>query len=141
MKNDLKLPIEAGKTYYTRSGRKVKICTTKGQKPYNIIGIISEGDCGKECWESATWTEDGKFDIEFNTKLLDITYEEWEPQDKEPILCWNEDKPAAAELRFYDAKNECTFYKNGRRDGIKFDYCFPFDGKLPPHMDPEKLED
>ena len=65
----------------------------------------------------------------------------WIPKDKEPVWCWNDERPAYAEIRFYDAKNKCTFYGLGFRDGPEFNHYAPFTGELPPNMDPEKLED
>jgi hypothetical protein len=41
--------------------------------------------------------------------------------DKAPVVCWDNENVAARALRFYDAKNECTFNMNGTRVSFTFE--------------------
>lgn len=52
--------------------------------------------------------------------------------DKALILCQDNNLPYGCELRFYDAKNDCTFScKNGKRNGTKFTYYEIYQGRWP----------
>ena len=127
MKVELKLPIEVGKTYYTKCGKKVRIYATDGTDNLYIHGAVLESTG----WDAQQWLKDGS--IVFNTYYsLNITHEEWEPADKELVWCWDNNKPFIRSLCFYDVKNRCTFYDDsGRRDGMSYDNYAPYEGEWP----------
>ena len=67
---------------------------------------------------------------------VSILYKEinlpWKPKDKELVWCWNASIPYGKCLRFYDAKNNCTFDTlNGSRDCSEFYYYAPYKGEWP----------
>jgi len=127
MKIPVRFPIEAGKTYYTRSGREVRIYATDGCGNYPIHGAVRY-DNG---WEFQRWRFDG---IPFLTSNHQIVAEEkeWAPDDKELVWCWDDDTEFGRILKFYDAKN-CVTYNanNGRRNASGFDHYAPFEGEYP----------
>ena len=63
------------------------------------------------------------------------TFKEVKPEvklkDKQLIWAWDGDTAAGRNIRFYDAKNNCIFGLNGKRDGC--DYCNyePYEGEWP----------
>jgi hypothetical protein len=54
-------------------------------------------------------------------------------RDKDLVWCWEDSYTYARELRFYDAKNEATFYAKGKgeRDGAKFKHYEKYLGEYP----------
>lgn len=77
------MKIEAGKTYKTREGRKVRVICTDAKHPaYPVIGLMSDGD--KESVE--TFTLDGKFQLGGNdsAEYYNDLAEEW----REPLVLY-----------------------------------------------------
>jgi len=127
MKVKLKLPIEIGKTYYSRDGKKIRIYATDGAEPDTIHGATLMNDG----WYYDAWLKTGEYakDEEFEE---DIIYEEWEPEDKELVWCWNDGYPFSRCLRFYDKKNKLTFNSDyGERGSAKFDNYAPYEVEWP----------
>lgn len=53
------------------------------------------------------------------------------PKDKELVWCWN-DTSFERDLKFYDAKNDCTFSgRSGSRDGNVYEHYMPYEGEYP----------
>ena len=50
--------------------------------------------------------------------------------DGQLVWCWDLNTHYRA-LKFYDAKNECTFYYNGTRNGSRYSNYEPFEGNYP----------
>ena len=140
MKSKLKLPIKVGKTYYTRDGKKVRIYATDGGEAQPIHGAILYDSLE---WLIVTWNKNGKF-VSDEKHDSDITHEEWEPQDKELVWCWDNYTHFYRELRFYDSKNNRTFREiTGERRGASYDNYEPFEGEWPDWAKEayERLED
>lgn len=73
------MKIEAGKTYKTRSGRKVRVlCTDLRDATYPVVGVVDGDDERVEAF-----TADGRFNDEQRASPLDLV-EEW----REPMTCW-----------------------------------------------------
>ena len=52
--------------------------------------------------------------------------------DGQLVWCWEDDDTYIRYLKFYDAKNECTYYQcDGCRKGHVFDNYEPFEGNYP----------
>ena len=52
--------------------------------------------------------------------------------DGQLVWCWDNNHTYIRHLKFYDAKNECTYYQcDGNRDGSVFDNYEPFEGNYP----------
>jgi len=126
MKIPVVLPIEVGKTYYTGRGSKVRIYATDGWDEFPIHGAVLRNQ-----WEIDAWRRDGKAFSE-HPSASDIKYEEWTPEDKELVWCWNSENEFGRQLRFWDAKNNKAFKKiDGMRDGVDWRYYAPFEEEWP----------
>ena len=129
MKIPVKLPIQAGKNYYTKSGTKIRIYATDAGWPYPIHGAVWEDE--DEKWKIRIWELDGTTFDEGDFSM-DIVYEDWAPEDKELVWCWNNEDRFVRELKFYDAKNHCVFRNlDGDRGGKKYDNYAPFEYEYP----------
>jgi len=127
MKIKLRLPIEVGKTYYTKDGRKVRIYATNSGGVYPVHGAYLM----EEEWIGETWTSEGQW-LEKEENDLDITHEEWEPADKELVWTWDDNQNLGRQLRFYDAKNNKEFNSfHGTRGSRKYDNYAPYEGEWP----------
>ena len=51
--------------------------------------------------------------------------------DGQLVWCWDNDDTHIRYLKFYDAKNECTYQCDGNRYGSVFDNYEPFEGNYP----------
>ena len=51
--------------------------------------------------------------------------------DGQLVWCWDDDDTHSRDLKFYDAKNKCTYIFNGKKDGCVYDNCEPFEGNDP----------
>ena len=51
--------------------------------------------------------------------------------DGQLVWCWENDDTHVITLRFYDAKNKCTYVFNGEEDGCVYDNYEPFEGNYP----------
>ena len=51
--------------------------------------------------------------------------------DGQLVWCWNKYLTHIRHLRFYDAKNKCTYSYNGDKDGGNYDNYEPFEGNYP----------
>jgi hypothetical protein len=107
--------IDINKKYTTRDGREVRIYATDGEGRYPIHGSIFEHNI----WCVSTWTEHGE--QEGRHKSERDLVEAWQPQDKELVWCWDNDEMTQRTLRFFDAKNSCSFNVIGRRNGVRWD--------------------
>lgn len=109
------ISISMDKKYTTRDGRPVRIYAVDASGDYPIHGAIYDG----KLWNVSCWTHDGHYSKDDEYSFLNLI-KAWEPQDKEPIWCWN-NGDQIREIRFWDAKNNCCFYFTGTRDGSKWD--------------------
>jgi hypothetical protein len=68
--------IDKSKTYRTRDGREVRIYATDGGAGSPIMGaVFYTTPNGQSWWESARWTEDGRYDYhrrETKTDLIEV---------------------------------------------------------------------
>ena len=48
--------------------------------------------------------------------------------DGQLVWCWDDDDTHTRDLKFYDAKNKCTYIFNGKKDGCVYDNYEPFEG-------------
>lgn len=48
--------------------------------------------------------------------------------DTQPVWCWDYNCSHVRHLKFYDAKNKCTFYHYGKRNGNNYNHYLPFEG-------------
>ena len=51
--------------------------------------------------------------------------------DGQLVWCWDNDDTHSRDLKFYDAKNKCTYIFNGKNDGCNYDNYKPFEGNYP----------
>ena len=51
--------------------------------------------------------------------------------DGQLIWCWSDDETHLRCLKFYDAKNKCTYRFDGTRIGYRFNNYAPFEGNYP----------
>ena len=51
--------------------------------------------------------------------------------DGQLIWCWNNHHTHFRILRFYDAKNKCTYDYLGKKGGFSYDNYEPFEGNYP----------
>ena len=51
--------------------------------------------------------------------------------DGQLVWCWENNQTHFKCLRFYDAKNKCTYYSDGKKDGSDYDNYEPFEGNYP----------
>jgi len=51
--------------------------------------------------------------------------------DGQLVWCWDNNQTHFKCLRFYDAKNKCTYSYNGDKDGGNYDNYEPFEGNYP----------
>ena len=51
--------------------------------------------------------------------------------DGQLVWCWENNQTHFKCLRFYDAKNKCTYYSDGKKDGAFYDNYAPFEGNYP----------
>ena len=51
--------------------------------------------------------------------------------DGQLVWCWNKYLTHIRHLRFYDAKNKCTYSYNGDKDGCNYNNYEPFEGNYP----------
>lgn len=51
--------------------------------------------------------------------------------DGQLVWCWDDEDTHIIQLRFYDAKNKCTYQFDGTRNGYSFDNYEPFEGNYP----------
>ena len=51
--------------------------------------------------------------------------------DGQLVWCWDNDDTHVKCLKFYDAKNECTYQFDGTEDGHNYDNYEPFEGNYP----------
>jgi len=129
MKMKLRLPIKTGKTYYTKNDKKVRIYATDGGSAYPIHGAWLNKD---NIWTVLSWDTHGHTNRIKATEDLDITHEEWEPQDKELVWAWDDFMDFRKHVGFYDAKNNCLFCPvNGIRNGQTYDHYAPYEYEWP----------
>ena len=108
---------DINKKYTTRDGKEVRIYAMDGVGLYPIHGAFlnSEGSTDDKGWSFGTWTIDGRYDVTLPLDSSLNLIEVWQPQDKEPVWCWDSGHTAQRILRFWYAKNNCTFLQNGKR--------------------------
>ena len=129
MKIPVRLPLKTGVRYYASSGEIVQIYFTEARGDYPIHGAVFNNEIRE--WVMTSFTPQGRLSIT-GRSALDIVSEEWKPSDKELVWCWDNDTEFGRQLRFFDAKNNCTFGKiDGRRGGVRWRYYEPFDGEVP----------
>ena len=51
--------------------------------------------------------------------------------DGQLVWCWDNEDTHFRALKFYDAKNKCTYLFNGKKDGCNYDNYEPFEGNYP----------
>ena len=51
--------------------------------------------------------------------------------DGQLVWCWENNQTHFKCLRFYDAKNKCTYYSDGKKDGAFYENYAPFEGNYP----------
>ena len=51
--------------------------------------------------------------------------------DGQLVWCWDNDDTHVITLRFYDAKNKCTYQFDGTKYGHDYDNYEPFEGNYP----------
>ena len=51
--------------------------------------------------------------------------------DGQLVWCWDNDDTHVKCLKFYDAKNECTYQFDGTEDGHNYENYEPFEGNYP----------
>ena len=51
--------------------------------------------------------------------------------DGQLVWCWSHDDTHTRNLKFYDAKNKCTYQFDGKKYGSVFDNYEPFEGNYP----------
>ena len=51
--------------------------------------------------------------------------------DGQLVWCWDDEHTHSRVLRFYDAKNKCTYHYLGRRGGSSYHNYSPFEGNYP----------
>lgn len=51
--------------------------------------------------------------------------------DGQLVWCWDNDDTHCRKLKFYDAKNKCTYMFDGIKDGSDYDNYKPFEGNYP----------
>ena len=51
--------------------------------------------------------------------------------DGQLVWCWDNNDTHYRMLKFYDVKNECTYYYNGSKGGITYSKYEPFEGNYP----------
>ena len=51
--------------------------------------------------------------------------------DGQLVWCWDNEHTHSRHLRFYDAKNKCTYFFNGKNNGSYYDNYEPFEGDYP----------
>ena len=51
--------------------------------------------------------------------------------DGQLVWCWDNDGTHGRHLRFYDVKNKCTYFFNGKSNGGYYDNYEPFEGNYP----------
>ena len=129
MKVSVKLPLRPGVKYYTLGGKPVQIYFTKAGGDYPIHGAVFNHEILE--WVMISFTPQGRLSITGRSEL-DIAFEEWTPEDKELVWCWNNEDRFVRELKFYDAKNHCVFRNlDGDRGGKKYDNYAPFEYEYP----------
>jgi hypothetical protein len=72
MKRAVRLPITPDKTYYTRSGKEVRIAEIRHDRIFSVVGFVNKN--GK--WFPDVWTEEGLNSFDDEEDDLDIIYEE-----------------------------------------------------------------
>ena len=77
--------------------------------------------------KSTTWTSHTDTDV---WQQLDVC-EETGFFDGQLVWCWDNISTHIRYLKFYDAKNECTYQCDGNRYGSVFDNYEPFEGNYP----------
>jgi hypothetical protein len=128
MRIPVRLPIEVGKTYYTRDERKVRIYATEDTYEYRIHGAI---EVQVNIWESCTWYTGGCC-LESSDFHKDIMYEEWEPRDNELVWAWDDGVDYVRTAGFYDKKNDSIFDpRTGKRTGYSYDNYAPYESEWP----------
>jgi hypothetical protein len=125
----VRFPLKPGVKYYTRGGEAVRIYATDAGGAYPVHGAYKKGD---DRWEQMKWSEKGTACTYTGLKEMNITHEEWIPQDKELVWCWNGSYEFFRYVKFYDAKNASTFDgETGERYSSKWDNYAPFEGEWP----------
>ena len=62
----------------------------------------------------------------------DVTYDEERGLfDKQLVWVWDNGETHVRTLKFYNAKNRCTFSWRGKRNGIYWDNYEPYEGEYP----------
>ena len=51
--------------------------------------------------------------------------------DGQLVWCWDNNDTHTRDLKFYDAKNKCTYIFNGKRNGCNYVNYEPFEGNYP----------
>ena len=51
--------------------------------------------------------------------------------DGQLVWCWDNNDTHTRILKFYDAKNECTYHYDGTEDGHNYENYEPFEGNYP----------
>ena len=106
--------IDINKKYTTRDGKEVNIYAIYELGYHNVHGAVLCGDV----WVSTSWNKDGMYNTGQQAYPL---VEAWQPQDKEPVWCWDKHHTTGRALRFWDAENKCTFYNDNKRGGAYWD--------------------
>jgi hypothetical protein len=106
--------IDKDKKYATRDGREVRIYATDGKDFNSIHGAVLINDD----WMVMNWNSDGRY-VSSGATDADLV-EVWQPQDKEPIWCWENHYKARRTLLFWDSVNDSTFNCNGGRNGSRY---------------------
>lgn len=58
---------EAGQEYKTTDGRKARVYCVDGEGKYPLIGAIQSEF--SQLWQAATWTDEGKFNVDESSNL------------------------------------------------------------------------
>jgi len=94
--------IDINKKYRTRDGREVRIYATDGGAGSPVMGaVFYTTPNGQSWWESARWTEDGRYDYhgrQTNTDLIEVI-----PRHKRTVWLhvWNGGTVCATEESYY----------------------------------------
>ena len=51
--------------------------------------------------------------------------------DGQLVWCWDNEFTHTRNLKFYNAKNKCTYQFDGKKDGYNYDNYEPFEGNYP----------
>ena len=94
--------IDINKQYRTRDGREVRIYATDGGAGSPVMGaVFYTTPNGQWWWESARWTEDGRYDVHGRQTETDLI--EVRPRHKRTVWLhvWNDGTVCATEETYY----------------------------------------